>query len=81
MEQKDYKSWQGFQIGAKRSQIGAEITNRGKRDYKPGQGLQTGTKQLILTRTFFDVTLADFKQIIDEKCLLKKKQLSLHGIG
>ena len=25
---------------AKRSQIGAEIANRGKRNYKPGQGLQ-----------------------------------------
>ena len=33
---KDYKSRQGFQIGAKRFHIWAEITNQGKRDYKPG---------------------------------------------
>ena len=33
--QKDYKSRQGFQIGA-------EITNQGKRDLKSGQGLQIG---------------------------------------
>ena len=30
--QKDYKLGQGVQIGEKRFQIGAEITNRGKRD-------------------------------------------------
>ena len=34
--QKDYKSGQGFQIKAKRFQIGAEITHGGKRDYKQG---------------------------------------------
>ena len=40
--QKDCKFGQGFQIGSKRFQIGAEITNRGKRDYKQGQGFQIG---------------------------------------
>ena len=39
---KDYKSGQGFQIGAKRFQIRAEMTNRGKRNYKPGQEFQIG---------------------------------------
>ena len=34
--QKDWKLEQVFQIGAKRFQIGTEITNRGSRDYKPG---------------------------------------------
>ena len=29
--QKDYKSGQGFQIGTKRFQIGAEFTNRGRK--------------------------------------------------
>ena len=37
---RDYKSGQGFQIGTKRFQIGAEITNPGKRDFKLGQRLQ-----------------------------------------
>ena len=40
--QKDYKLGQGFQIGGKRFQVGAEITNRSKRDYKLGQEFQTG---------------------------------------
>ena len=35
----------GLQIGAKRFQIGAEITYWGKRDYKFGQGLQTCAEQ------------------------------------
>ena len=43
--QKDYKSGQGFQIGPKRFQIMAEITNRGKRDIKSWQELQIGTEQ------------------------------------
>ena len=43
--QKDYKSGQGFQIGEKRFQIGAEIRNRGKRDFKSRQGLQIGAEQ------------------------------------
>ena len=43
--QKDYKSRQGFQIGLKRFQIGAEITNRGNRDFKSRQGLQIGAEQ------------------------------------
>ena len=34
----------GLQIGAKGLQIGAGITNRGKRDYKSGQGLQIGAR-------------------------------------
>ena len=43
---KDYKSVQGFQIGAKRFQIGVkEISNRG-RDYKSAQVLQIGVEQL-----------------------------------
>ena len=45
---KDYKSRQGFQIGAKRFQIGAEITNRGKGDQKPGQRFQIGAEKLCL---------------------------------
>ena len=40
--QKDYKLGQGFQIGAKRFQIGADITNPGNRHYKSGQGFQIG---------------------------------------
>ena len=40
--QKDLKSGQGFQIRGKRFQIGAEITNWGKKDYKPGQRFQVG---------------------------------------
>ena len=45
---KDCKSGQGFQIGAKRFQIGAKITNWGKRDYKQRQlkGFQIGDKRL-----------------------------------
>ena len=42
--QKEYKLEQGFQIGAKRFQIWAEITNRRKTDYKPGHGFQTGVR-------------------------------------
>ena len=38
LEQKDYKSGHGFQIGA-------EITSRGKRDFKLGQGPQIGAEQ------------------------------------
>ena len=42
--QKDSHSGQGFQIEAKRFQIGAEITNQGKRDLKSIQGLQIGAE-------------------------------------
>ena len=48
---RDYQQGQlkRFPLGAKRSgqrfQIGAEITNQGKRDYKPGQGIQIGAEQ------------------------------------
>ena len=45
--QKQYKSVQGFQIRAKRFQIGAEITNQEKRDYKLGQGLQIGAEHAL----------------------------------
>ena len=45
--QKDYKLEQKFQIWAKRFQIGAEITNRGKIDYKPGRGLQIGAEHSL----------------------------------
>ena len=38
----------GFQIGAKRFQIGAEITNQGKRDFKSGQGLQINSEHTTL---------------------------------
>ena len=43
-DKKDCKQGQrkGFQIEAKRLQIGVEITNWGKRDYKPEQIFQTG---------------------------------------
>ena len=40
--QKDYKSGQGIQIGASRFQIGAEITNRGKRDFNLGRDYKSG---------------------------------------
>ena len=43
-----FKSGQGFQIEAKRFQIGLEITNRGNGDYKSGQGLQIGAEQVFL---------------------------------
>ena len=42
---------QGLQIGANGLQIGAGITNRGKRDYKSWQGLQIGAVQLIEEKT------------------------------
>ena len=42
--QNDYKLGLGFQIGEKRIQIRAEITNRGNRDFKSGQGLQIGAE-------------------------------------
>ena len=45
--QKACKSGQGFQIGTKRFQIGAEITNQDRRDYKPGQGFQISAEQVI----------------------------------
>ena len=51
LEKKDYRSWQGFQIGAKRFQVGAKITNWGRRDYKPGQGFQIGEGILNRCRT------------------------------
>ena len=38
---------QGLQIGVKRFQIGAGITNRDKGDFRLGQGLQIGTEQLV----------------------------------
>ena len=44
-KQKRYKSAQGFQIGAKKVQIRAEITNPGRRDYKSGQALKIGSEQ------------------------------------
>ena len=53
--QKDYKLEQGFQIGAKRFQVGAEITNRGKRDLKSGQGLQIGAVQMASKLLTFNI--------------------------
>ena len=41
---KDYNSGQGFEIRTKRFQIGAEITNRGKKDFKSGQRLWCRTE-------------------------------------
>ena len=49
--QKDYKLGQGFQIGAKKFQIGAEITNRDKRDYKSRQGFEIGAGITNRSRT------------------------------
>ena len=43
--QKKHKLGQGFQIEAKRFEIGAEITNRGNKDFKSGQGLQIGAEE------------------------------------
>ena len=43
--QKKYKLGQGFQIEAKRFEIGAEIANRGNKDFKLGQGLQIGAEE------------------------------------
>ena len=42
--QKYNKLGQGVQTGEKRFQIGAEITNRGKRDYILVQGFQIGSE-------------------------------------
>ena len=39
---RDFKSGQILQIGAKRFQIGTEITNRGKRDFKSRERLEIG---------------------------------------
>ena len=39
---------EGFLIRSKRFQIGAEITNLGKRDFKSGQGLQIGAEQVTV---------------------------------
>ena len=53
--QRDYKKGElkGFQIGAKRLQIGErEIANWG-RDFKSGKGLQIGTEQLALMSVYF----------------------------
>ena len=50
-----YKSGQGFQIGPNRFQIGAEITNWGKKDFKSGQGLQIGAEQLFIIVSHFFV--------------------------
>ena len=50
--QKDYELGQGFQIGAKRFQFGAAITNRGKGDCKLGQGFQIGAEITNRFRTF-----------------------------
>ena len=47
---KKYNLGQGFQIRAKRFQIKAEITNRGKRNFKSGQG-----KSHVLTICIFVV--------------------------
>ena len=44
--QKEYKSGLGFQIGEKRFQGRAEITNRSNRDFKSGQGLQIGAEHI-----------------------------------
>ena len=45
-----YRQLKGFQIGVKKLQIGAELTNRGKRDYKPGQGLNIGGELCFLLK-------------------------------
>ena len=51
--QKKYKSGKVFQTGPKRFQIGAEITNQGKRNYKPGQGFKIGVGITNRCRTTF----------------------------
>ena len=51
--QKKYKSGKVFQNGPKRFQIGAEITNQGKRNYKPGQGFKIGVGITNRFRTTF----------------------------
>ena len=54
-----YGQVKGFQIAAKRLQIGVgtfwdkEISNRGKRDFKLGQGLQIGGEQVSLLVVVF----------------------------
>ena len=52
--QKDYKSGQGVQIGEKRFQIRAEITNRGKRDFESVQNIAqcSGSISLKLTCSY-----------------------------
>ena len=48
MEPKDYNSGQGFEIRAKRFQIGAEITNRGGSEGQ--EGFQIGTEIMVQNR-------------------------------
>ena len=54
-----YGQVKGFQIAAKRLQIGVgtfwdkEISNRDKRDFKLGQGLQIGGEQVSLLVVVF----------------------------
>ena len=60
-KKKNYKSGQGFQIGAKRFQIWAEITNRGKGDFKMGQGK-------ILTRLCIKFETSAHEQIGIIRC-------------
>ena len=55
--QKDQKQEQGFEIAAKRFQIGAEITNRGNINFKLGQGLQIGAEQILLFKFNSSITL------------------------
>ena len=48
---RDFKLGQGFQIWAKRFQIGADVIIRGKRDFKSMQGLQIGAGATNRSRT------------------------------
>ena len=55
-----------MQIGAKRFQMEAEITNRGKRDYNPGQRFKieaeiTNRCRTICNRLYLLITLSYFK--------------------
>ena len=51
----------GFQMGAKRIQIGAEITNWGKRYFKSTQGLQIVARITSRCRTFVRSLLSSVK--------------------
>ena len=60
-KKKKYKSGQGFHIGAKRFEIWAEITNRGKGDFKMGQGK-------ILTHLCLKFETSAHEQIVIVRC-------------
>ena len=86
--QKDYKSGQGFEIRAKRFQIGAEITIRSKKNYKLGQGFKIGagiTNWCRIQSAYFQISLKylndfPFSSIIQFYFLISKYQCGFRSI-